>query len=121
MLCLIIDDDPLLLELLETFLSKNGHQVIKALTAQDGLKLFTVEQPDVIFLDMKLPDKNGLDLLKEIKTIDRSASVVMITAFKEVDNVVTAYRNGVLDCLLKPFNFDYLKNDLLPQIPLRKR
>ena len=81
MLTLIIDDDPEICELLESFLSENGHQVIKASTAQDGLKQFTIEQPDVIFLDIVLPDKNGLDLLKEIKTIDLTTFVAFAFFF----------------------------------------
>lgn len=121
MLALIVDDDVETNELLEAFLRQNDHQVIKAFTAEEGLKNFTIEQPDIVFLDIMLPDKNGIEILKEIKLIDRETPVVMITGFKDAEKVVSAFREGAFDCLLKPFNYDYLKNDILTRVPLRKR
>lgn len=118
---LIIDDDPNVVELLESFFKQNGHEVLKSHSAEEGLKLFTIEEPDVIFLDIMLPDKNGIELLKEIKSMDRNMPVVMITGFKDAEKVVYAFREGAFDCLLKPINFDYLKNDILTRIPVRKR
>ena len=121
MLILVIDDDTDVTDSLEIFFKQNGHEVLKAYTAKDGLKLFTLHLPDVVFLDIMLPDTNGITLLKEIKTISSETPVVMITGYKDAEKVIGAFREGAFDCLLKPFNLDYLKNDILPKIPLRKR
>lgn len=121
MIALIVDDEVGDVEVLETFLKQNGHEILRSYTAQEGLKLFTVHQPDVVFLDIMLPDKNGISLLKEMKTIDKEIPVVMITGFRDAEKVVGAFREGAFDCLLKPFNYDYLKNEILPRIPLKKR
>lgn len=118
---LIIDDEPDTVEPLTAFLTQNGHQVSKSYTAQEGLKTFTLELPDAVFLDIILPDKNGIELLKEIKIISRETPVIMITGYKDAEKVIHAFREGAFDCLLKPFNLEYLKNDILPRIPLRNR
>ncbi len=109
------------LEVLSHFLESKGSQVLKAGTAGEGLKLFAAQEPDAIFLDIMLPDKNGLEMLKEIKGIDPDMPVIMVTGYKDAEKVVDAFRAGAFDCLLKPINFDYLSNDVLPRIPLKKR
>lgn len=72
-------------------------------------------EPNVIFLDIRLPDRDGIKVLREIKQINKNAPVVIITGYKEAEKVIEAFRYGSADCLLKPFNFDYMKN-LLQQI-----
>lgn len=121
MLIEIIDDDVDIAETLEIFLKQQGHQVLKAFTAKDGLKIFTLKMPDAVFLDIQLPDRSGIDLLKDIKTISSETSVIMITGYKDAENVIASFRRGAFDCLLKPFNMDYLKTEILPKIPSRKR
>jgi DNA-binding NtrC family response regulator len=53
--------------------------------------------------------------------MDRNLPVVMITGYKEAEKVIEAFRNGAMDCLLKPFNFDYIKNNVLPHVVERKK
>ena len=117
---LIIDDDTDTAELLADFLEQSGHRAVKCYTAAEGMQKLTV-QFDAVFLDIILPDKNGIALLKDIKKADSQMPVIMVTGFKDAENVVSAFREGAFDCLLKPFNYDYLKNDILPKLPLRKR
>ncbi len=118
---IVIDDDNEVLELLNTFFSSLGHQVTTTTNSIDGLKFITTEIYDLVLLDIKLPERDGIEVLKEIKQIDKNLPVVMITGYKEAEKVIEAFRNGALDCLLKPFNFDYIKNNLLPQIVERKK
>ena len=113
---LIIDDDPDASDLLKTFMEQNGHKVVQAFTATDGRKALLAKKPDAIFLDILLPDANGLDLLKEFKGTDKETPIIMVTGFKDAENVVRAFREGAFDCLLKPYNYDYLKNDILGKI-----
>ena len=121
MLLLVVDDDADIVEFLSSFLELNRHTVLKAYQARQGLEIFRTQKPDAVFLDISLPDQNGLAVLKEMKRLDSETPVIMVTGFKEAENVVTAFREGALDCLLKPFNYDYLKDEILPKIPHRKR
>ncbi len=118
---LVIDDDTEILELLTTFFSSLGHEVKTTTNSLDGLKWIATETFDLLMLDIKLPDKDGIEVLIESKKADPNLPVVMITGYREADKVIEAFRHGALDCLLKPFNFDYIKNNILPQIPIRKK
>jgi len=118
---LVIDDDNEILTLLETFFSSIGHQVTTTTNSIDGIKLVSSDTFDLVMLDIRLPERDGIEVLKEIKQIDSKLPVVMITGYKEAEKVIEAFRNGATDCLLKPFNFDYIKNNLLPSIPERKK
>lgn len=118
---LIIDDDTEILDLLESFFTALGHNVDKITNSIEGLKLIAKNIYDLVMLDIKLPESDGIEVLKEIKKIDPSLPVVMITGYKEAEKVIEAFRHGAMDCLLKPFNFDYIKNNILPQVPERKK
>jgi DNA-binding NtrC family response regulator len=110
---LVIDDDMEIQEMLEVFLQSLGLESAKALNAFEGLKQVAIYEPDVVLLDIHLPDRDGVDLLREIKHINKNIAVMMITGYKEAENVIEAFRHGAFDCLLKPFNFEYMKNLLL--------
>ncbi len=118
---IVIDDDTETLDVLDTFLTSLGHQVVTTTNSVDGLKIIAKEIFDLVLLDIKLPERDGIEVLKEIKQMDRNLPVVMITGYKEAEKVIEAFRNGAMDCLLKPFNFDYIKNNVLPQIVERKK
>lgn len=118
---MIIDDDKEILDLLETFFSTLGHQVEIFTNSIEGLKYVAKEIYDLILLDIKLPERDGIEVLKEIKSIDNDVPVVMITGYREAEKVIEAFRNGAMDCLLKPFNFEYIKNNILTRISERKK
>ncbi|MCX7956593.1 MAG: response regulator [Endomicrobia bacterium] len=118
---LLIDDDTEILDLLNTFFTSLGHQTVTTTNSVDGLKFVAKEIYDLVMLDIKLPERDGIEVLKDIKKVDPNLPVVMITGYKEAEKVIEAFRNGALDCLLKPFNFDYIRNNLLPQVPERKK
>jgi Response regulator containing CheY-like receiver, AAA-type ATPase, and DNA-binding domains len=118
---LIVDDDQETLEFLKTFFENLGHETVTADSAKEGLRQVVVNQPDLVLLDIMLPEKNGLVVLKEIKEIDKELPVAMITAYKDAEHVIEAFRLGALDCLLKPFNLDYIINTVLPRVHPRHR
>ena len=118
---LVIDDDYDVLDLLKSFFSSLGHAVTTTASSLEGMKYIVGETFDVVFLDIVLPEKDGLTLLQEMKAIDKQLPVVIMTGYKEADKVVEAFRKGAIDCLLKPFNFDYIKNTILTTIIERKK
>jgi DNA-binding NtrC family response regulator len=106
---LVIDDEKLLRWSVEQNLSKEGYHVITAEKGLEGLELFSAEQPEVVLLDIHLPDISGLQVLDSIKKDDKNTVVIMITAFGDVQTAVHTIKLGAYDFVEKPFNMDKLK------------
>ena len=105
---LIIDDQPAILESLSMFFSENGYIVNTAEFGKEGLKMVESEQPDIVILDIKLPDANGIDVLKEIKSKYDHIVVIIITAFSVMDTAIEAMKYGAFDYVHKPINIKEL-------------
>ncbi|HSL20735.1 MAG TPA: sigma-54 dependent transcriptional regulator [Vicinamibacterales bacterium] len=103
---LVVDDEEIMREILETLLTREGYAVRLAATAGEGLDLARTMPFDAALMDVMLPDMNGLDALEELKRIDDQLPVLMITAYASVDNAVTAMKRGALEYLPKPFKND---------------
>ncbi len=99
---LIIDDEQQIRKLLEINLGSNGYKVILAETGQEGIRLAANHPPDLILLDLGLPDKSGHDILKELRTWFTKAIIILSVQSSETD-IVTALDNGATDYLTKPF------------------
>ena len=108
---LIIDDEPQIRKLLEINLESNGYKVKQADTAAMGIKLAANHQPDLILLDIGLPDMNGQDVLKELRTWYHH-SIIILSVIENEENIVTALDNGASDYVTKPFRV----NELLARI-----
>jgi DNA-binding response OmpR family regulator len=80
---LIIDDDFSIREFYKTFFVENGFDVITAEDGIVGLEYFKEQKPDIILLDISMPEKNGLDVLREIREIDEDIPVFLLTAYEE--------------------------------------
>jgi two-component system response regulator AtoC len=104
---LIIDDERSLLESLEMFLTEKGYAVSCAVSAAEGLALCAVFDPDVIILDVRLPDMNGLDLLQKLAAQGRN-TVIIITAFHDMDITIKTVKLGAFDYIPKPIDVDEL-------------
>jgi DNA-binding NtrC family response regulator len=102
---LIIDDDSSLLESY-TVLLEDEFQVHTAETGETGLKLLRQEDISVILLDIRLPDMDGMEVLRQAKAMDENVAVIMITAVKNVRVAVEAIKLGAYDYLVKPFEVD---------------
>lgn len=103
-LILVIDDEPEIRSLLSRFLGKKGYDVLSAGTLTEGRKLFNSSIPFLIFLDVNLPDGNGLSELKYIHSTKRKSKVIMMSAFDYQEMRTEALAFGALDFLSKPFN-----------------
>ncbi len=103
---LIIDDDRDLCRSLEIQLKTEGHEVKYANTASAGLDLIAEWQPDLILLDLNLPDRSGIDVLKLLQEQYRDVPVAMITGQQDMKTTIEAMRSGAFDYLRKPFELD---------------
>ncbi len=102
---LVVDDEKLMCWSLQKEFEKEGFDVFTAGTAREGIHCFRENKPDIVLLDVKLPDKNGLEVLTELKELNRDVIIIIITAYGGVENAVSAIRAGAYDYLEKPFEF----------------
>ncbi|MCP3874805.1 MAG: sigma-54-dependent Fis family transcriptional regulator [Desulfobacteraceae bacterium] len=100
---LIIDDDKLICELLVKMMKKIGHESRFALTGEDGVDLAKKRTFDIVFLDVNLPDANGLDLIKVFKSVAFPPEIIIITGESDPDGAELAINSGAWNYLEKPF------------------
>ena len=100
---LVIDDEPVLQDVLGSLLRGDGFECLQATTAADGERVLREEEVDVVLLDLMLPDRPGLELLPEIKDFDPHLPVVVITAYSSVESAIEAMREGAFHYVPKPF------------------
>lgn len=101
---LVIDDEPGIRESLEALLTDEGYAVELAATGEAGLRLLDRKPVDLVLLDVMLPDRSGLDVLREIRASNPALAIVMITAYGSVENAVAAMRNGATNYVTKPWD-----------------
>ncbi len=106
---LIVDDERSLLESLEMFLSEKGYEVTCAMTAAEALRKNDFFKPDVIVLDVRLPDKDGLEVLKEFRQKTKKSNVIIITAFHDMDTTIKAMKLGACEYIPKPIDIEELE------------
>ncbi len=100
---LVVDDEEVMRDVLESLLSPEGHRVDLAKTGEDGLQRLHERAYDVILLDVSMPGMGGLRALEEILKLDREAVVIMITAYATFDTAIAAWQLGAFNCIRKPF------------------
>jgi two-component system nitrogen regulation response regulator NtrX len=99
---LVVDDESNIINVLTDILGDEGHTVHSAKTGGDGLSVFREVQPDLVFLDVWLPDMDGLEIIKMMKAEDPDCAVVMISGHGSIDIAVRATKLGAYDFLEKP-------------------
>src|ERR1044071_460011 len=105
---LVIDDEPQVGMIFTKVLQSAGYDVIAASSGEEGIKKMST-QPDVLFLDIKLPGINGLETLRRVRKTSPDVPVVMMTAYQTVDTAVESMRLGACDYLIKPLDNDRIK------------
>ena len=116
---LIVDDEPLILEVLTEHF-KGEYEVETALNGADALGAILRERPDIVLLDINMPRMNGVQVLKDIKQIDDSIAVIMVTASEQVTMAAEALRSGAFGYVPKPFDFRYLDHMLATILTSRR-
>ena len=107
---LLIDDDRNILITLQMRIEALGHRVVSAENGEKGIALCESEMPDLVLLDLKLPDMDGLEVLKKIRTINPWIEVIMLTAMGSIESAVKAIKLGAYDYLSKPIDSKQLKS-----------
>src|SRR5271163_342342 len=117
---LIIDDEAAIRESLETLLELEGYGVESAASGEEGLTRIGENTYDLVLLDLALPDRDGMDLLAELRTHDAQFSVIMITAYGTVENAVNAMKGGATNFIKKPWDNEKLLADVRAAVGRRR-
>jgi DNA-binding NtrC family response regulator len=117
---LIIDDEAEIRESLQALLEFEGYEVETAANGAQGLSKLGDRPIDLVLLDLALPDRNGLELLPEIRAIDPQISVIMITAYGTVEDAVRAMQSGAANFLQKPWDNEKLLADVRSVVARRR-
>src|SRR5215475_10158322 len=117
---LVVDDESEIREGLELLLKGEGYGVSSAETGESGLAKLEEHPFDLLLLDVSLPDRNGLEMLKEIRRRDPDLSVVLITAYGSIDMARTAFKNGAMDYITKPWSNDELLAQVAQAVESRR-
>lgn len=103
---LFVDDDPAVLRSLGDYFERLGHEVFRASSGREGLKLYDQHQPDVVVLDLYMPEMSGMEVLEQL--VRREAMVIMLTGYGELENAIQAMRLGAENFLTKPVEMSHL-------------
>ncbi|MCK5306011.1 MAG: response regulator [Candidatus Omnitrophica bacterium] len=106
---LVVDDDKVLCRSFKDVLELDGYKVITAETRVLALKAVGKTPPDVILVDIRLPDGDGLDLIKEIKQIIPDVLPIIITGYGSLESAIEAIKTGIYGYILKPFDVEAVK------------
>src|SRR5258707_7337937 len=100
---LVVDDEEIMRELLETLLTREGYGVRVAASGAEGLELARAVPFDAALVDIMMPGLDGIATLDELKRIDEDLAVIIITAYASVENAIIAMKGGAFDYITKPF------------------
>jgi len=106
---LIVDDDEVMQETLSSVLRKGGYEIFSVASGNEALSLIKKNIIDLVLLDMKLPDVDGLEIQKKIRAFDTEILVIIMTAYSDIQSAVSAMKSGAYHYINKPFELEELK------------
>ncbi len=107
---LVVDDAEFLRLRITKMLTGDGYEVIEAENGQKALDLYQANRPDLVLMDVTMPEMDGLTALKHIRAYDNKAKVIMLTALGQESVVLEAIKSGARDFVVKPFERDRVMN-----------
>ncbi|MDD5091802.1 MAG: response regulator [Candidatus Wallbacteria bacterium] len=113
---LIIDDLELVKSVLKRICEKLGLEAITAGSAEEGIALYQTASPQIVTMDITLPDMNGIEAVKKIKSLDPSARIIMITGADDRDKLAESLKAGACDYIVKPFDSERVVRSFLNQM-----
>ncbi|UBM63496.1 sigma-54 dependent transcriptional regulator [Candidatus Sulfidibacterium hydrothermale] len=106
---LLIDDEPAQITSIKAFLKRRHYRVFTAGSGVEAMKILNNEMIDLVFTDFRMPDMNGLEVVKAIKAFNPEIPVIVITAFSDTEEAVNVMKEGAFDYLPKPVDLDELE------------
>jgi len=106
---LIVDDEKNMIDFLDIMLTKEGYRVKTTMSGKEAIEMFHGEIFDLVITDMKMHSVNGLDVIREVKSVSPNTPVVVITAFASTESAVEAMKLGAYDYITKPFKNEEIK------------
>ncbi len=116
---LVVDDEPEFCRLFANILTEMGYEVSTATGGRQGLAKIRDDPPDILFLDIKMPQMDGLECLRRIRKIKRKFVVVVMTGYGDIQSAREAMQLGAHEYISKPFDLDELKrlvNELVGEL-----
>ncbi|MCX6076956.1 MAG: response regulator [Campylobacterales bacterium] len=106
---LIVDDSLIIRKKITTIVEKLGHEVVgEAKTGQEAIEIYESAKPDLVTMDITMPDMNGITAVKHIVEMDKNAKIIMVTSHGQEDMVIDSIKAGAVGYLLKPITDEKL-------------
>ncbi len=116
---LVVDDRPEMAEMIADDLCDRGYEGCAVSSSREALRILRTEHVDALVTDLRMPEVDGLDLLRASRALDPSRPVIMMTAYGTLETAMKASESGVCQYLTKPFRLDVLARLLKHAIELR--
>lgn len=113
---LIIDDEPDICDFLSEYFASKGFTADFALNGKSALEKINTEPPDIVLLDVRMPEMGGLEVLEKIKEFDPEIGVIMVTGVNDEDIGRLALERGASDFVMKPIDLEYLEQSILAKL-----
>ena len=110
---LVANDDIKPCELLEDFFKMKGHDIIMAYSGMQAFEMVMSEKPDIAFLEIRMLERDGMEILKRMKESVRDIGIIMLTALKDEKAAKAALKTGADNYITKPVNFALLESEIL--------
>ena len=117
---LLIDDDPSMQASLSSSLRKEAYHVLQATSVQEGKALFEKHGPDLVLMDIHLPDGSGRDLFEIVHAQNDEIPILMLTAYPDMKGAISLMKKGAFDYLVKPFDLQELKIQIKKALELKR-
>ncbi len=115
---LLVDDAMFMRNMLKQVVKKDGIEILEAANGVEAVEKYIEHKPELVFMDITMPDMDGITAVKEIKKINASAKIVMCSAMGQQAMVIDAMQAGALDFIVKPFNNDKIESIIKQYIKL---
>jgi len=113
---MIVDDSKMMVKVLTEYVNQYNPgvqiEIIVAYDGQESVELYKEQKPELVFLDINMPNRDGLSALKEITTFDPAAKVIMVTSDTQDESIKEAVVDGATDYITKPFKGEIIKRVL---------
>ena len=101
---LVVDDAAFMRQRCMKLLNDHGYDTVSAVNGREAVEKYQSEKPDVVLLDITMPDMDGLEALKQIMALDKNAKIAMVTAIGQQNMVIECLKSGAKDFVVKPFD-----------------